>query len=265
MKRLIFTLFAALLAAPIAAQTTPAHPDRFVAVAMHTDAGDVWATWNQRSDEAAKKAALDACNGVMRGGCTIAQSGFNSSVAVARRHDRGIAVSWGATPEVARTEAMQSCGKMSPKCELIHMFTAAPSSEGRPRDYFPDNRVPRNHYAFLAWPKEPVTNQWRNKAWVASGYGYDALQKQLLERCRQDSGAECIISQVAVNDAVIVKHQNETGQDWWITFPSRERAEERISTEECARIKRTSCKVVAIYDTRTPRIIVEESAPGSGG
>lgn len=129
-------------------------PDAYVAVAWHADAADVWAVWNERSDAVAKRIVLEACNRVMGGGCTIAQAGRNSAVAIARGDDGVLHSAWGATPEEARAQMLDYCAKKSLKCEVAHLFNAIPPRNDSilaqfgqvfnpNRNYLPDKAVAR--------------------------------------------------------------------------------------------------------------------------
>lgn len=232
-----------------------------LAVAWHADAGDVWATWNQQTEEAGRQAALVACNRVMGSGCTIALNAWNSSIAVARSQDGFLWTGWGATPDTARRLAIENCAKSTLPCEVTKAFTAvAPVVASLPNptgNYFPDT-VARHYFAMVAWPKEKPAQAWLNKAWLVSGVqGYEASQKQVLDRCKQDTGVVCEIGQSAAN-GLVVKLRDETGVEYWHTALLAQHVAERVKSE-CAKVI-APCTVVATYDSRTPRLEVVATA-----
>lgn len=231
-----------------------------VAVAWHPDASDVWATWNHRTEDAARQSALAACGTVMGGGCTIATNAWNSFIAIARAQDGMLYSGWGATARAANAEAANACKKYVPNCQIVRTFGTLPSPLGTigPVDeYFPDS-VARNHYVIVGWPKATPAARWLNKAWVASGQGFEAIQKSLLERCRQDTGVECIMTQSAPNNALVFKFKDDSGQESWLNALSREHAEQRVNAE-CAQRNRKACAIVATYDAFTPRLEIVDS------
>lgn len=98
----------------------------YVAVAWHPDASDVWAIWNAHSAEEAKEGALRLCTVAMSKGCTIANAGSNSSIAIARGSDGTLWSGWGETPRKAKMDVLASCKKQVARCTYERTFTGKP-------------------------------------------------------------------------------------------------------------------------------------------
>ncbi|NJL63111.1 MAG: DUF4189 domain-containing protein [Methylacidiphilales bacterium] len=102
------------------------YANSYIAVAWHPKATDVWATWNHRTTEKSQQVALSACTQVMGAGCTIAVSGWNGSVAIARNKSNSIWYGWGNKPDNARVNALKDCKEKNKDCTIVHVFTAEP-------------------------------------------------------------------------------------------------------------------------------------------
>lgn len=98
----------------------------YLAVAWHPDASDVWAIWNARSAEEAKEGALRLCAVAMSKGCTIANAGSNSSIAIARASNGALWSGWGETPRKAKADVLASCKKQGARCTYERTFTGKP-------------------------------------------------------------------------------------------------------------------------------------------
>ncbi|MBL0916075.1 MAG: DUF4189 domain-containing protein, partial [Sphingopyxis sp.] len=77
----------------------------YVVVVRHSEAADVWATWNRRTEEDATASAMSACRSAMGEGCSVALSAWNSTIAVAQGSDGDLAVGWGAQESEAASKA----------------------------------------------------------------------------------------------------------------------------------------------------------------
>ncbi|WP_181243850.1 DUF4189 domain-containing protein [Chamaesiphon polymorphus] len=149
------------------------YANSYIAVAWHPEASDVWATWNHWTREKSQQAALTACTQVMGSGCTIAVSGWNGSVAIARDKRNLLWYGWGNKPDNARTNLLTVCKDKNEDCKIAHVFTAEPLRhpanftpmqkkilETNPafnvsKNYFPDRSVPRIKPVATAKPDKP--------------------------------------------------------------------------------------------------------------
>lgn len=228
----------------------------YVAVAWHSDAADVWSTWNRTSEEEATTVALAACRRTMGEGCTIALSAWNSTVAVAKAPDGSLSVGWGAKPDEAAAKAMESCLQRLAGCTVKHSFTAKPWSVAS--DYIPRN-APRLIFVMIAWPKTAPAPNWQNKVWIASGPGgYAQASAQLLDRCKKDSGVECEIPLVASADStakgggVVGSYYHPKLGSRWFASPSPDEAKAKV--EHQCRKDGVTCESFITYDAFTRRL-----------
>lgn len=103
--------------------------DVHVAVAWHPNANDVWAIWNilesQGGRASAEKAVLADCLQAMGEGCTVAVSGVNGSVAIARNPSGDHFYGWGKTVNAAKNEVLTQCATRL-ACTIMRVFTAKP-------------------------------------------------------------------------------------------------------------------------------------------
>ena len=233
-----------------------------VAVAWHANASDVWATWNQRTDEAAKSSALEACGKAMGEGCAIANGGSNSSVAIVQGHGAELYNGWGVTPEDASAQATKFCTAKTEQCKVKRLFTAeAQIAPGNltPENYFPSTEAAGYMHVMVAWPKTKVSPQWAQKVWIVSGrVGYIQSVQALLGKCKSDVGVECAVTHFANLDretgayGVISNYNNPKSGSMWGARASKKAAEIAMKAE-CAK-DQVTCTNLRIFDAATPRL-----------
>jgi hypothetical protein len=237
----------------------------YIAIVLHPKSSDVWATWNQRSDEQAQQAALKACNQVMGSGCLIGSSGYNGSIAVGHSPDKRVWVGWGEGPGDARAEMDRYCAQGQQKCELKHIFSGVSWAEDarepgssaidHAENYFPGLPGQGQKHVMIAWPKvAPKALPSRNSIWLGSGQQITETAKQrLLDKCKQESGNECKIGLASPN-GVIFRYFDSSLGVVWSTQASRKAAETAIELR-CI-LSRSKCKVLDVYDAETSRLEV---------
>jgi len=94
---------------------------------VHPYAGDVWATWNHRTQEKSKESALTACTQAIGSGCQIVVNGWNVSVAIARdRRDNMVLYGWGDNPDNAQSNVLKVCKDKNYDCGIVNIFTSEP-------------------------------------------------------------------------------------------------------------------------------------------
>lgn len=233
--------------------------DGHAAIAWHPDAKDVWAAWDYRSQNAAEQIALEACNRTMRGDCTIAFTAYNASLAVIRSPTGALKIDWGNTPDEARKKAAGDCVN----CKVAHIFSTQPIYKDNIRDeskhYFPNATLAQHLYVILAEPKDAKVAALQSKTWLISGHlGFYAAQKQLLDRCKQDSGVECTVVNFEPS-GVFTRYFNKTdGAYWFMPAGSKNEAETKIAMA-CLKSK-AQCSIGQTYDSKTPRLVVLDNS-----
>ncbi len=239
------------------------HRRSHIAVVLHPKSSDVWATWNQRSDDKAQQSALKACNQVMGSGCMVASSGYNGSIAVGYSPDKRVWVGWGQAPGDARTEVERYCAQGQQKCEIKHIFSGVSWTEDarqpgvfeidRAENYFPGLPGQGQKHVMLAWPKvAPKALPWRSLAWLSSGQQITAIAEQrLLDKCKQESGNECKVI-IASPNGVIYRYFDTSEGVVWSDAGSRQAAEAAMKSR-CRR-NNSKCKILDVYDPKTSRL-----------
>ncbi len=244
----------------VASQSTPQNyvptywADSFVASAWHGDAGDVWAVWNERSQQSAESRALQACNQVMGGDCVLSAGGTNSSIAFVRAEDGALSSGWGKSASAAKRDAAHNCKKNgATSCKSLHVFTAAPWVESQAvidwsKSYFPGSSVPRHRYILLATPKQ-ANDASANKLWLGSGAGFSATEAKLLALCQKDTRTECHVVQSARNSGVINHYRDETLLETWNSTPTKQ-AGLKLMREQC-KVLNQRCEMMEQLDAFT--------------
>ncbi len=242
---------------PAGPSAPPVTVNRYVAVAWHPDAADVWASWNRQTERLATEGALSFCSQAMGAGCTLAFSAWNSTIAIGQTANGELALGWGANAEAARAQAMQNCMPKGDRCKIKHQFTTSVGSDVK--SYAPGKSVERTFYAFLAWPKTRPASQWLNKVWIVSGQpGMNRSERILLDQCKQESGAECTLAQAAMGNGktrtggVIASYFHPAKGTLWIATQSKQKAEARV--RELCSADGVACNNVRIFDPFTPRL-----------
>jgi Domain of unknown function (DUF4189) len=98
--------------------------DNHIAIAWHGDSKDVWATWGHREPSRAENIVMEACNATMGGGCSIARSGYNMSVAIAHHSGDQLRAAWGHDDDEAKTALLARCKELNLKCKIARIYTA---------------------------------------------------------------------------------------------------------------------------------------------
>lgn len=234
-----------------------------IAVAWHPDATDVWASWQHDAAKEAEATALAACNTDMGSGCTLASSGYNSSIAVSWGPDGFLYVAWGETKDKAKKNSLNQCGR--PNCTTKHIFSVEASL--LPVDEFMHHYPEHNYspktketyrYGIIGWPKATVDAKWQGKVWlVTGGKNFEATKKQFLDRCKKDTGVDCEITQTTGSTHFIQYVNNSTGLISWAVDFSKSDAEKQMKNA-CKKIN-VKCSLINIFDAQTPREVVIDS------
>lgn len=225
-------------------------PDYYMAVAIHRDSSDIWATWGYGSNDAAEKAALKGCARAMGEGCEIAAGWSNAAEIAIARDVAGNLWAKGADAQSgdAKRLALTACREASTGCEAAGAVTNAPNRG----QYFPPAPKSRRHFAVVAWPKQDPGPDWRDKVWLVSGIeGYHAAEQAVLQRCRTESGSACEVGKWDA-DGALVRSVNEARKSSWLRVSDPAFAKHRT---EATCPENGLCVAVEVYDSRTPRAL----------
>lgn len=234
-----------------------------VAVAWHPDANDVWAIWNVRDsqggDAAAKRAVLSDCGQIMGEGCTIANAGRNSSVAIGRNRRDFLFAAWGENSVTAKKTLIDNCTE-TPPCTVLHVFNAKPWVEysdvpgfDELKRFRPNPRSVKARFGAVAMA-EADNPRWARTAWVSSGHtSLQAAIKAALDKCNVDIGIFCE-SYTTVRDGVVAVYWDESGNLRMRSGPNMDDVRRGVRTV-CKR-DRVKCDVAELIDIKQPGLAV---------
>lgn len=230
----------------------PPLPDIFMAVATHPDVTAIWATSGYPSNEGAKQAALDGCAKAMGEGCTIAATWSNDAEIAVVRDAAGYLFVEGAAARRGKAEAaaLRECQKISTGCQSLKSFFNTES----PRNDFSSSPIRRRPFTAVAWPKGDAGPKWRNTAWLVSGQqGYAAAERAALQRCRADSGVECMVGQTVGGGLMVRYVDDDEGKSYWLGAGGPDVVGKRVQTAGCG--AKRQCRLVETFDAQTPRAL----------
>ncbi|MGV9009259.1 DUF4189 domain-containing protein [Brevundimonas sp.] len=98
--------------------------DNFFASAWHSDANNAWIAVGYLDMESAKRAAEDACNRAMGGGCLQSTAIQNGAIAIARGGTGTLYSSAGNDGEEAEQTVLRHCGQSDSNCNVINLVAA---------------------------------------------------------------------------------------------------------------------------------------------
>ncbi len=265
----------------------------FMAAATHIDTSEYWVSRGHWTAEAANKRVMDACTADMGNGCTIADTVYGYGPLGVATDAMGLRwiKSGGEVPvgtslfenvELRYKGLAEMCMERSFGCEyetyVLQGFvpkSADPSWGDVSHDMFPVKPIKRHNWALLAQPESASTSA-QHKSWLISGkQNFEAAAEEVLEQCRTASGVTCTVTAFAAN-GVLVQFADSKGQSGWTSavlsvpkkrqpprkyrgpaLPDRVTVEPRVA-QHCPPDAKP-CRVLAKYDTNTPRLqVIEE-------
>jgi Domain of unknown function (DUF4189) len=234
-----------------------------IAVVMHPKVIDVWASWQHDALKDAEATALAACQVQMGVGCSVVSSGYNSSVAVAQGPDGFIYVAWGENKGKAKDNVLTQCAR--PNCVIKHLFSTEaqwlPVDEFMhhlPQDNYSPKTIETYKFGLVGWPNAAVDAKWQGKVWlVTGGEDFESTKKQLLDRCKKDTGVDCNVAQTSGSTYLIQFVNNSTGLISWASDFSKADAEKQMNIA-CKKTK-DKCSLINTFDAKTPRELVVDS------
>ncbi len=265
----------------------------YMAAATHIDTSEYWVSRGHWTAEAANKRVMEACTVDMGKGCTIADTVYGYGPLGVATDAMGLRwiKSGGEVPvgtslfenvELRYKALAEMCMERSFGCEyetyVLQGFVpkqADPSWGDVSHDMFPVKPIKRHQWALLAQPeKAPQSGQ--HKSWLISGkQNFEVAAEEVLAQCREASGSECTVTAFAAN-GVLVQFVDSKGQSGWTSavltvpkkrqpprkyrapaLPDRVTVEPRVA-QHCPPDAKP-CRVLAKYDTNTPRVqVIEE-------
>ena len=238
--------------------------DVYVSVAWHPDANDVWAIWNVRESQGGQAAADDAvlsdCRKAMGDGCSIANSGINTSIAIARDNSGFTAYGAGATHDAAKNQVLNDCSLRNTTCTVEHVFTAKPWLEytdvagfDELKQYRPNGRVieARHGVAILSG------NDGR-KVWIGSGYEtVSAAQAAVIGKCQAESAGLCNEMLVNRNGSIAIYHDENLNIG---LVNGRNANDVRLAVRKICDQDRVKCTIIEIVNVKQPGFKVIDAA-----
>lgn len=276
---------------PFRESMRPAYQNKpgYMAAAHHLDTSSVWMVAGHKTLDAARMRALDSCNKATGGGCVIADTLSDFGLMYVAEDAMGLTWIKGATQaEINKSKAsvtvwnpaIELCWRNSFGCKFLGYIQTGsmPVREDADTDYsedhFPKGSLTRNYWAMVATPGKALASV-KNRSWLATGsQNSAATRKELLERCRNEAGDTCSIEAYAAN-AVLVQFADSTGKHRWISAAqsvagkntksktkNRGRLAPPIGVQERVEMacpaSAKPCRVIAAYDTATPRMQIIE-------
>lgn len=220
----------------------------FGSVAFHADADDVWMAGNRSNADAAKRAALDACNRAMGGGCASIGDWNNSSMTIMRDSHGDLWNGWDGQGGASRKRVFDECSsnQLLP-CEILHSFGADK------RRYDPPPSA-RKLYASAAWV---FSEGFDGRLFIASGHrGAAAADEAALAACAAATASAACRIATGVGNGVIQPYRTNSGTSVVVERTSKRAAQAAVA--DCQR-KNGQCTVQRSYDSRTPGQFVHDS------
>lgn len=219
----------------------------FGSVAFHADADDVWMAGNRSNADTARRAALEACNRAMGGGCTSIGDWNNSSMTIMRDSQGGLWNGWDGQGGASRKRVFDECSsnQLLP-CEILHSF-------GADRRRYDAPPSARKLYASAAWV---FSEDFDGRLFIASGHASAAAADAAARAActAATASAACRIAS-AVGNGVIQPYRRNGDTSLVVERTARRAAQ--AAAADCQR-KNGRCTVQRSYDSRTPGQFVHD-------
>jgi hypothetical protein len=241
--------------------------NRYVAIATHADANDVWAITDIRNEEEAHAIILERCTQVMGNGCQVVVSARNAAIAVSRDRTGILWADWGETPKKAEERVTTYCatGKATP-CKLMHSFKATPgfAFEGVPeidlrKSYSPNPDTVRNIYGVSAWVDGPASEPSDTMVWFSTGkQNVDTAANEAIEQCQKATNLKCASAARSFNGYIAIAYDSD-GSTRLSAGQTKKEAEAAVS-KQCKEAKK-KCSNIQTVDARQPGNLVINARP----
>lgn len=243
--------------------------NNYYAAAWHKDARDAWIAAGYHSKQRAEAAALQACNRVMGGGCTVGHSNVNGAVAIARGTTGELYSAGDAKKAGAQKRVLEYCRTQNDECVLINTVTAGPGSAAvnasvreNPEIFGPQGE-PRRQYGALAWIDSSRLNgrEWTGDIWVVGGRpSWDKARADVLALCEADMPGAC--SATMGGSDVFVAFADRDGKSVSISSGADVELAKKRAMAECAKFSRKCRHAVTIDLARNESYRFDPQAEG---
>ena len=227
------------------------------ALASHSYASDAWVAIGYPNGDAAKQAAMSACNADMGQGCVPLSNSYNSSYVIGVGKEGAVYSQWDSTLAKARKLLAAGCAKNNDVCFELSNGTASPGRKvaGSSFRYTPEIWRPKGNFrhifAAAAWVDQ-TSSAAPLDVWVASGHRSpdDAIQSAV-DACTRDTGSKCLaIQTVASTFMYAYLIDNVTLAVG--TSPTAKLAKS-IMDRRCK--KGSKCKLTGVFDARQGGVV----------
>jgi len=213
--------------------------DSFSAAAWHKDSSDAWIAAGFLGPERARRAALNACNQVMGGGCAIAAENVNGTIVISRGVTGNLYASSGPGKGKTEKQARDYCQSQNDQCSMINIVWSKPgyapvgsSVAENAKIYGPREHQRKLYGAVVGLNAAQVpAGSWHTGMWVASGFASaDEARAKALADCKRDSPNGCEVV-LALPDVYVAFASSPDRATYYSTGPSPEIAEGRVAAQ----------------------------------
>ena len=232
----------------------PMSSNSYAAIAWHVDAADVWVDGNYvGANNVAEQGALDACDGVMGGGCTSAGTWWNSSIVIIRDRSGYFYKGWAGEGGAERDQVMADCSsKQLLPCEVFATIRASTNRR------FPGPAV-RKSFAASAWVVGGADDEYNAKLYVASGHrSADAATAAAIKACSDATSRPCETNALSGNG--YIQAYRISGSDDGATAETTAKRAQAAARANCKKRAGTACELQALFDSRKPGLFVHDFA-----
>lgn len=203
------------------------------------------------------------CRKVMGEGCTVAVSGVNGSVAIARNPGGNHFYGWGETVSAAKKDVLTQCvTKLA--CTITHVFTAKPWIEytdvagfNELERYRPSGRNIKGRFG-TAVLSGSDNSLWIDKVWTSSGHSTaEESQQAARDKCIADSAGQCK-SMLTNTDGFIAIYRDEKLNVGLINERNADAA--RRAVRKLCEDDEVKCTVVDLIDVKRPGFKIVDAA-----
>lgn len=219
--------------------------DQFLAAAWHPESNNAWIAAGYLDPTRARRAALDACNRAMGGGCTIASETANGAIVISRGSGGNLYASAGASKGKAERQAREYCQKQKDECEFINTawvdnFSAPAGANVRDNgQVFGPKQGPRRLFGSVVNLNASKTpkGSWHSGLWVVGGLATEAeAREKAMAACMKDNPAGGCQPLVTMADVYVAFSTTPDQVTYYATGPSPEIAQRRVA-EDCKKDK----------------------------
>jgi Domain of unknown function (DUF4189) len=241
--------------------------DAGFAIAWHKNASEVWTVWNTANQTEAEKLALQNCNSTMRGGCTLAVSGENSSGAIARSATGMLVVGRGQSPDDAKADAIKNCEKLHSRCQnfisaaaLNREFADTGEKVNATVGTFTPafNEYLLNTYTAAAFTSAPRQGPYKETLWISGGHSdLDTALRSALGACTKDTAKACEIATYSANGSIHV-YKPKKGDLIIYSENNSLAIDETEYAQKLCKERKTKCTFMGSFEARKAGLVKQD-------